>query len=307
MRLKAKDGRTFEFNLSAGLDTADWAFDRPDIRARIRHKRPAVGTSYDINDAQHKYKAHTYVAAFGLPATAVIESGEIVLEPQTKWPNLLLTAARLSLINTSAGKTYPLGPEWVRVESTTPQTGPAQPGDDRWKLLAQSRFVDIYENTRALPRAWLATQARAMDDSAMLQTIRTGIWPDGARWDPLRTALIEAEPSTPLATEATDGRVEITRYEPNRVNLQTHCTVNSILVLSENDYPGWRAYIDGHSAEVMRVNYAQRGVMVPAGDHQVSFVYRPWSVLGGFLISLLTACGLLAVSWKRRQKRVEST
>ena len=41
-----------------------------------------------------------------------------------------------------------------------------------------------------------------------------------------------------------------------------------------------------------RVNYALRGVLVPAGTHKISFVYRPWSVMGGLLISLLTAVGL---------------
>jgi uncharacterized membrane protein YfhO len=87
------------------------------------------------------------------------------------------------------------------------------------------------------------------------------------------------------------------------VNLQTHSSGNSILVLSENDYPGWRVYIDGESAEVLRVNYAQRGVLIPGGDHQISFVYRPWSVMGGFLVSLLTAMGLIIVSRRKRGVR----
>ena len=83
------------------------------------------------------------------------------------------------------------------------------------------------------------------------------------------------------------------------MNLQTRSSGNSILVLSENDYPGWRVYVDGQSANVVRVNYALRGVVVPAGDHQVSFVYRPWSVMGGLLLSLLTGAGLIALSRRK--------
>jgi hypothetical protein len=290
-RLKAKDGRVFEFVLRAGTDTADWAFDRPDIRARIRHKRPAAATSYEVDDTQNKYEGHTYVTSFALPEKTLIESGEIVLEPVAQAPNLLLTVVRLSLVNASVDKTYPVSRDLVRIEGATEPAGAGEQKNNRWKLVAQAGSVDIYENSRALPRAWLASEARVFDEGAMLQTIRTGLLPDGSKWDPLRTALVETPIS--LANAAPDGRAEITRYEPNRVNLQTRASGNSILVLSENDYPGWRVYIDGQPAQALRVNYALRGVPVPAGDHQVSFTYRPWSVMGGFLISLFTAAGLI--------------
>jgi hypothetical protein len=305
--MRAKDGRSFEFTLRAGVDTADWAYDRPDIRARIRHQRPAVATSYDLSDAEYKYKGHTYVTSFALPEKTAIESGEIELEPRTSWPNLSLTVFRMSLVDAAQGKSYPLSRDLVRVENTSPGTQPAPAAkDDRWKLVAQARYVDIYENARALPRAWLAPEARLLDEGAMLQVIRTGLLPDGSKWDPLRTALVESEPASSLNGSAQDGRAEITRYEPNRVNLQTHSSGNSILVLSENDYPGWHVYIDGQSADVLRVNYAQRGVVVPAGDHQVSFAYRPWSVMNGFLVSLLTAGGLIFLARRRRSADILS-
>jgi hypothetical protein len=307
VRLQAKDGRSFEFTLRAGVNTADWAYDRPDIRARIRHQRAPVATSYDLSDTQYKYKGHTYVTSFALPEKTAIESGEIELEQKTAWPNLSLTVFRVSLVDAGQGKSYPLSRDLVRVESTSPGTEPAREAkDDRWKLVAQARYVDIYENARVLPRAWLAPEARVLDEGVMLQTIRTGLLPDGSKWDPLRTALVESEPASALKGSAQDGRAEITRYEPNQVSLQTHSSGNSILVLSENDYPGWHVYVDGQSADPVRVNYAQRGVVVPAGSHQVTFVYRPWSVIGGFLVSLLTASGLVFLARRRRSADILS-
>jgi hypothetical protein len=214
---------------------------------------------------------------------------------------LLLTVLRVSLVDASQGKTYPLSRDLVHSESSSTVTEASRDEQgDRWKLLAQARYVDIYENARALPRAWLAPDARVLDESAMLQVIRTGFLADGSRWDPLHTALVETELSNPLTTTATDGRAEITGYEPNRVNLQTYSTGTSLLVLSENDYPGWRVYIDGQPADVVRVNYALRGVLVPSGEHRVSFVYRPWSVMGGLLVSLLTGAGLVFFSRRKR-------
>jgi uncharacterized membrane protein YfhO len=74
--------------------------------------------------------------------------------------------------------------------------------------------------------------------------------------------------------------------------VKTVSAAPAILVLSENHYPGWRAYVDGQSIDVMRVDYNLRGVAVPAGSHLVKFVYQPKSVLVGLAISLLTL-GLL--------------
>jgi len=287
LRLQAADGRSFEFLLRAGADTADWAYDRPDLRARIRHRRAAVATSYDINDARFKYQGHTYLASFALPEKVVIESGELDPEPLSASPGALLSVFRISLAATTAGTFYPLSSRMVTIESATAKNRPAE--SERWKFVAHGLDVNIYENTRALPRAWLASEARALDEEAMLQVIRTGYLPDGSKWDPQRTALVESESPAALDGSSPAGQVEVTSYEPNRLRLVAHASSASMLVLSENDYPGWRAYVDGADAPIVRVNYALRGVVVPGGEHQVSFVYRPWSIIIGALISLSTA------------------
>jgi uncharacterized membrane protein YfhO len=111
--------------------------------------------------------------------------------------------------------------------------------------------------------------------------------------------LVESEPAAmPVAAAASEGSAEVTSYEPNRVDVRTKADAPSILVLSENHYPGWRASLDGESVGVLRVDYALRGVVVPAGTHEVRFVYRPKSVLFGLIISLLAAVGL-ALWWRR--------
>jgi hypothetical protein len=172
----------------------------------------------------------------------------------------------------------------------------------RWRLLGRTAQADVYENARALPRAWLAPEARALGEQATLEVIRKGRLPEGTSWEPLRTALVESEPAEPLggaaggesATAAAEGSARVTRYEPNRVDVRTKAGGPAVLVLGENHYPGWRAYLDGRSVGVLRVNYAQRGVYVPAGEHEVQFVYRPKSVLVGLLVSLLAAAALVA-------------
>jgi hypothetical protein len=352
VRLRTADGRVFEFPLRAGADTSEWAHDRADLRARVRHKRAAVASSYTVADAKGDYEGHTYVASFALPERAPVAGGEIVVESSPKWPELLLGVFRVSLVDAAAGKTYPLRREWMTVEraerapaasasaggntgaaagtsSVNAQAGSGQganvstrganvstqgSGKDaaggaaeasrRWRLLGRTAQADVYENARALPRAWLASEARALGEQATLEVIRKGRLPEGASWEPLRTALVESEPAERLDGAAAEkitvpvGSAEVTRYEPNRVDVRTKAGGAAILVLGENHYPGWRAYLDGRSVGVLRVDYNLRGVYVPAGEHEVRFVYRPKSVYIGLVVSLLAALAL--VLWWRR-------
>jgi Bacterial membrane protein YfhO len=294
LRLKTTDGVAFEFSLRAGVETAEWAYDRPDIRSRIRHSRPVVATSYVVEDHENKYEGHSYLSSFALPQAVTIAKGEIEIAPNPEWPELLLSVLRISLTNQSTNETYPLRRDWISLEGANLSEGSAKSSrPDRWKLLGQTSLVDVYENKDSLPRAWVASDTRVLDEEAMLRVIRTGLFPDGEKWDPLRTALVET--SVPLDSTTGNRSAEIVKYDANRIDLRVDCDATSLVVLSENHYPGWRAYIDGQNVDVARVDYALRGVVVPAGKHEISFRYRPKSVLIGFLISLVTALVLIGL------------
>jgi hypothetical protein len=311
VRLRAEGGRTFDFELRAGEHTSEWAYDRADIRAHVRHRRAPLATSYAVEDAQGRYEGHTYVAAFALPEKATVTGGEITVERLERAPELSLSVLRISLADVAGGQSFPLRREWLKKESATAsQTPSASRGEGtvgpRWRRLALLGEVAVFENTRALPRAWLANGTRALDERQTLDAIRTGRLPEGRAWEPGRTALVEAAPGSneapPDANSDSEGGAQgsakVTRHEPNRVEVETASAAPSILVLSENYYPGWRAYVDGRAAETLRVDYNLRGVSLPSGEHVVEFVYRPKSVLAGFLISLLVSAALL-LWWKR--------
>ncbi|RMG12259.1 MAG: hypothetical protein D6731_14195, partial [Planctomycetota bacterium] len=59
------------------------------------------------------------------------------------------------------------------------------------------------------------------------------------------------------------------------------------LVVADVWYPGWRARVDGVPVPVLRADYLFRAVPVPAGRHQVTLTYRPWTFSLGLTITLL--------------------
>lgn len=303
VRLQTQDKHTFNFELRAGEHTAEWSYDRADIRARIKHQRAPVAASYEVADGQTKYEAHTYVSSFALPRRAVIIGGEIAVARLASAPQLTLSLGRLTLAD--GARAFPLRSEWLTKESATDAEQASADRDKakppRWQRVAETGQVEVFENGRRLPRAWLATGELVATEEQQLAVIRSGKMPDGAAWDPLATGLVEsrtgvnfAQPAQPSGQERS---ANVIVNEPNRVEVKTNADAPSLLVLSANHYPGWRAFVDERPVEVVRVNYNQRGVSLPAGDHVVRFVYQPKSVLAGLVISLLTVAAL--VVWSR--------
>jgi hypothetical protein len=303
IRLRADDGKTFDFDLRAGEHSAEWAHDRPDIAASIKHKRAAVATTYVVEDAQPKFEGHDYVAAFELPSPATIVGGEIALVPVEEAPRLSLNLGRMSLINGEAARA--IQKEWITLTTSGPQASRANDSatSPRWKHLIDAGPVAIFENNRALPRAWLANAERVTTGPQQLEIIRSGKISGDSNWEPLDEVLVEGPTGVAFPTEKSQPRrVEITRRTPNRVDVSTDALTPSLLVLGDNYYPGWRAEVDGRVARIMRVNYNQRGVALPAGKHLVTFSYRPTSVIIGLVVSAVTALVLLV--WIKTQKRV---
>ena len=300
IQLRATDGKTFEFELRAGEHSSEWAFDRGDINARIKHRRAPIATSYPVSDAQPVFEGHDYVCAFELPAAAAIVGGEITVATVAEAPHLSINVGRISLSNGDhaiAIRKEQITVVHSRKSPTTAETSP------RWKHVADVGPVAIFENTRALPRAWLVSSELVATEQQQLQIVRSGDIAANEKWDPLTEALVERATGISFPKgKPPSGKAEIGRQEPNRVEIATESDTPALLVLADNFYPGWRADIDGRSSPILRVNYNQRGVALGSGQHRVVFSYHPRPVLWGLLVSGTSL--LLLLWWMNRQPRV---
>jgi hypothetical protein len=271
----------------AGRDTSEWAYERPDVQATVKHDRARVIESYPAEN----FEGHRYFSRFTFDR-AVVERVELKYEQG----EADVTVARISLHDAETGQSLPL------TALDLPK--------DRWQKIAGFGEVDVYENVKRMPRAWFVHRVAVMPRVEVLLAVKAGRMKDGSVFDPAETVLFEKEDFgnrqivLPQICDPGGSEVKVARYEPQRIELHTRNPQPGFLVLSEVYYRGWEAWIDGQRAPVERVNYALRGVVVPAGDHRVEFVFRAPSFRNGAAYSTLGVF-LLVIGWVvgRRQAR----
>ena len=279
VKLLTTDGRVIERELQAGRDTSEWAYDRADVRPIVSHQRARVVESWP----QEGFEGHRYLARLPFERSGIERIELDYLKPDGE-----LVVMRASLHDPVSGNSTPL-------ETTVLPT-------KRWRKLASFGEIDLYQNLKALPRAWFVERVAALPSHEALQAIKQGRLPDGAPFDPAKIALLEKEDfgARPISMPATGisagAEARVTRYEPQRIELQTRNGQAGFLVLSEVYYRGWDALVDGVKAPVERVNYTLRGVALPAGEHRVEFVFRAPSFRTGAVYSALGAIILIAGS-----------
>jgi len=155
----------------------------------------------------------------------------------------------------------------------------------------------VYENPRAYPRAWLVHET--IVETSRLVLLRRLSDPE---IDLHRTALVEAPLAASLAPFAgtASEQVRFERYDANRTELSVSAAGQALLVLSELDYPGWTAIVNGRPAHIGKVDGMLCGIVVPAGDSKVSLQYRPAPIYVGATLSAVTLAGVLAALFAAR-------
>ena len=109
-----------------------------------------------------------------------------------------------------------------------------------------------------------------------------------------RTAVVNTKfseylPSQNFPTDST-ARIELTSYQPNELKYTYNSKNENLALFSEIFYPhGWQAYIDGEKAPHFRANYVLRAMVVPAGEHEITFKFEPQVIKTGSAIALASS------------------
>lgn len=283
-----RDGQLVERELLAGRDTAEWAYDRPEVRAAIKHQRPAIAFSLDSGEG---FPAHRYLARLQFDRAKID-----YIEFQYAAPGTELGIFAASLHDAASGSTRAL--DLTRLPP------------ERWKLLKRFDTLAIYENLKALPRAWFVSEIRTLRSREVIESIKSGRLPDGSPFDPARTALLEREDmrgreiSSSIATPP-QAQARVTGYEPNRIELAVSSSQPAFLVVSEMFYPGWQAWLDGRQIPIERADYILRGLAIPAGSHRLELVFHSTGLRQGLICAAIGALILfIGAIITRRKKQV---
>jgi hypothetical protein len=86
---------------------------------------------------------------------------------------------------------------------------------------------------------------------------------------------------------------------PTRVSLQIADSSGGLLILADENYPGWEAAVDKHAVPILIPPASQgslfRAVRLSPGNHIVAFQFRPSSFNIGLYLSLI---GILFLCWE---------
>ena len=167
----------------------------------------------------------------------------------------------------------------------------------RWqgtgRLPAGQAGALIYENTLALPRAFVVHQTESVSDAATMDEEMTRL--EAIKLE--NTALVYD--GRPLDGPQEPTAAQVVDQSPNRVVVQTTPDAAGLLVLGEIWYPGWQARDNGRPAAIVRTDAILRGVYLEAGTHTVELSYAPWTVKAGLIVSGATALALAGYATAR--------
>ncbi|MFZ4854974.1 MAG: YfhO family protein [Desulfuromonadaceae bacterium] len=219
---------------------------------------------------------------------------------QVRWQEVIDTFALLSVVPDMLNVRYlVMVPEEYNKEKT--QLG------ERYKPVFTSpdgREI-VLENMNVLPKAWIVPSVFQVTNRAHgLQLLQN------PTFNPRQVALVETVP--PITMEqnekAASGSAVVERYEGKRIDIVATALANSLLVVGEKYYQGWKAFVDGKQVDIYPVNTILRGVYLTPGTHKVEFRFDPLPFkIGKYLTmaSFALFLGMLVREWRMR-RRVKS-
>jgi hypothetical protein len=276
-------GREIWLPLRAGIETAEWAYERPDVRTAVRHERARIHRSFPVREG---FLGHQYLAALPLPGRF-----DLVGLRFRAWPGSPpLWILRVGLRDAETGRAVGVSLASAYLSDEV-----------RVAEAALTPLVSLFEVRRGVGRAWVVDSLRRLPDARRLYEVlraptRLGV--DARREALAVTADVEGVALPPGGraspadlARAAGGRLVVRAEGPG------------LLVVSEGWDAGWTARVDGQDSRVLRVNGDCLGLVLGAGTHRVVLTHRVRGLRPGLALAALAAAGLGATVRRERRRR----
>jgi len=142
-------------------------------------------------------------------------------------------------------------------------------------------------NRYALGNAWFVEKTTIVENAnAELDAVRTINPSLEAVADRRFAGMITVAESNRNSSDT----IYLASYEPNYLKYNVSLETDRVAVFSEIYYPhGWTAFIDDKPADYFRTDYVLRGMVIPSGQHVVTFRFEPQSYEVGNKVSLASS------------------
>lgn len=231
IRMATDDG-ALTLPIRAGLESAEWAYERDDVAEVIAHQMPEIASAWPARSGfpPRDHVGHTYLGSLNLNGRDV-SSVRIDL------------ARPLAFCRIEDLRFVLAGGEIVSLANALGL------GDHR--IAYRSDDVLLYRNLDALPRAYTlpVTMVERTGDAVSL-------------------------PADLVSEDV--GAVQMLRYEDMRIEMAASLSVPGYLVLADQYYVGWQAWVDGDPVPILCVDGVFRAVELSAGEHVVEMGYSPF-------------------------------
>jgi Bacterial membrane protein YfhO len=265
----------------AGIETAEWAYDRADVVDRVRHDRATVARSAPADG----FLGHRYLGVLKLPVRWTIDG----LRLEAVDGRFRLSLYGLGVVDATTGRGAGLALPSAYLSDTV-----------RLREEAATPRVRLFGVNRGLGRAWVVDSLRRLGDEATLlrylrEPTRRGV-------DTRREALVLSREAkgVELPTGSQSSRAEVARESAGRIDLRAEGP--GFLVVTEGWDPGWRATVDDVPVPLLRANAVHMGVVLEAGTHRVQLTHFTRGLTPGLVLAGVGVL-VLALAWAGRSPR----
>ncbi len=182
-------------------------------------------------------------------------------------------------------------------------------GPDSLKIDRDFGQISLFRNDNAFPRAFLVNNYEIIPD-------RQDIYPLvlSGKENLREKVFLEKEPSIEIKqSDSSTMTASVDLYTTDSILISVNSDSNALLVLTDNYYRFWDAWVDGDKTEIFRADGSFRAVPIKAGSRQILFKYNrdgnEPAAMATMLTLLLVAIILAVYLWlfiKSKRKEVTS-
>ena len=256
--ITSTNGKTAQFTLKAGTDTADWRIDHPSTYLKYKHSKAKFKEKWLIKESNVFFPTYDFYTAFDLPEDFI--------------PHIIefkggLEKAEIAFLD-------------IRFL--------LQDRCNKFSSVDQSSEIPIYKNNNFLPRIFAIKKIIPSNNKEETLSILKEIEINFSS-SAIVEGLDKAVGNTFIRSLQDSPQIKIKESSnQNIVNVQSQSEKECFLVLSIPYFKGWKVKIDDKKTKIYITNQILQGVFVPGGNHLITFSYSPNSFYIGLVITTIS-------------------